>query len=571
MRNSIKHCVALVDPGLRKWAVPLVGAALLTVVLEFCGGVAVFHLICLLAGRKAIADARFPAWLSGVEGDLSFLVVSILAIFAVKNITRLGDMYFRGIFVERVITDNSQRLLHAYLRAPFEWHSSRHSSQMVRSLVKDADEISREALLALLAAISELAVVVSLGVMLFVTAPRVTLITALVMIVLAGVVVACGKRAEMGWGASYLKISDRIFKQLQETLSSVAEIRLAQAESYVEQQFVDSRRAFGNLVRHRTIIQTWPAVALEMLLIGGLLLSICWVVNTRNTEMVFPVIGILAYTGLRMLPSLGRLLAYSATLRSSRDVISQMLEQVADPGLQPGALGNDESNAQRMLLERDIVFEDVSYTYERRNETGLHELNLRIKCGETVAVTGESGAGKTTLLLLLLGLLKPQRGRILVDGVDIHSNIRGWQQLIGYVPQQCSLFATTIERNIAFAEDIADVDHDRLDEAIQQAQLAEWLETLPSGAQTEVGESGDQVSGGQRQRIAIARALYRNPRVMVLDEPTSGLDVETETAVQTGLLSARRQMIQVIVTHRSETAAACDQEIQLGARSGIGR
>ena len=180
-----------------------------------------------------------------------------------------------------------------------------------------------------------------------------------------------------------------------------------------------------------------------------------------------------------------------------------------------------------------------------------------------IAITGASGAGKSTLTDLVMGLLKPEKGDILIDEKSVYYNTREWQNNIGYVPQQIFLLDDSIKRNIAFGINEKFIDEKKIMKAIEIAQLSEFISTLPEGLNTRVGERGSLISGGQLQRIAIARALYSEPDLIVMDEATSALDEETEKSLMNAILSIKGTKTILIISHRSSTIQGCDREINL--------
>jgi ABC-type multidrug transport system fused ATPase/permease subunit len=219
--------------------------------------------------------------------------------------------------------------------------------------------------------------------------------------------------------------------------------------------------------------------------------------------------------------------------------------------------GNEEKN-QRISFEDELQVKDVIWKYPSGKKPVLNKLNIDIKKGQSVAFVGPSGAGKTTLADLILGLFKPQEGKITVDGFDIYENLWAWSKMVGYVPQSVFLTDDTIRNNIAFGIDEEMIDDERIWESLREAQLEDFVKNLPDGLDTFVGEGGMRISGGQRQRIAIARALYQNPMILVLDEATSALDNDTEAAVMDAIESLHGTKTLIIVAHRLSTIQNCD-------------
>lgn len=222
-------------------------------------------------------------------------------------------------------------------------------------------------------------------------------------------------------------------------------------------------------------------------------------------------------------------------------------------------------------FEDHITVEDVTWRYEGGSETILDGLNLEIKKGQSVALIGHSGAGKTTLGDVILGLLEPQKGRVCIDGVDIRTMGDELGKIIGFVPQSIYLTEDTIRCNIAFGIDEKKIDDEKIYMALEKAQLRDFVEGLPQGLDTMVGERGVRISGGQRQRMAIARALYLDPQILVLDEATSALDSETETAVMESIDALQGEKTLIIIAHRLSTIQNCDVAYEIVGGKAVER
>lgn len=213
-----------------------------------------------------------------------------------------------------------------------------------------------------------------------------------------------------------------------------------------------------------------------------------------------------------------------------------------------------EKNSGKLIMnevEGDFVFDNISFRYEDGKEDVLKDFNLHVKQGESIAFVGESGDGKSTLLQLVVGFLKPTSGHLLVDGHDIDEiNLRSYRKYIAMVPQNTVLFSGSIRENITYGMEVSD---EKLEEIIEAACLKEVIEKLPDGINTNVGEHGDMLSGGQKQRISIARALIRNPKVIILDEATSALDNRSEIHVQKAMKNLMKDRTTFMVAHRLST------------------
>ena len=313
-------------------------------------------------------------------------------------------------------------------------------------------------------------------------------------------------------------------------------------------------RALGQGTLQLTL-QPLPRLWLEMLAVTGLAtLVLTLLVLGHELGAVLPTLGLFAAAAFRLMPSVNRVLTSFQSLRYGLPVINTLHREFE---LEPSAI--NEAGTTPTPFGETIEFDRVSYTYATAHTSALEDLSVVIRRGESVGVIGTSGAGKSTFVDVLLGLLTPDSGAVLVDGVDIQHSLRSWRDQIGYVPQSIFLTDDSLRNNVAFGLPAAQVDETAVWRAIRAAQLEEFVNSLPEGLDTVVGERGVRLSGGQRQRIGIARALYHDPSVLVLDEATSSLDTATEREVMQAVSALHGAKTILIVAHRLSTVEHCDR------------
>ena len=213
---------------------------------------------------------------------------------------------------------------------------------------------------------------------------------------------------------------------------------------------------------------------------------------------------------------------------------------------------------EKLPITKEIELKDIVYAYPNTEKLIFDKADLTIPVGASVGIVGTSGAGKSTVVDILLGLLEVRSGQILADGQDVKESYRAWLKNIGYIPQMIFMLDDTIRKNVAFGVPEDKIDEDRLWEVLKEAQLDEFIKTLPEGLDTGIGERGIRLSGGQRQRIGIARALYNNPEVLILDEATSALDNDTEAAIMESINRLHGKKTLIIIAHRLQTIEKCD-------------
>jgi ATP-binding cassette, subfamily B, bacterial PglK len=295
---------------------------------------------------------------------------------------------------------------------------------------------------------------------------------------------------------------------------------------------------------------------MELALLGFILTVFVYsIVVQGGAEGALSVLGIFAYAGLRILPSLQRIIGGLNDIRFATaplDDLTRDLHMIE-------VLDVPRGEVEALPFAQAIRLEQVTFRYEGADRDAVHELDLTIAPGEVLGICGPTGGGKTTLTDLITGLLEPTSGRITVDGKDLTANVRRWYATLGVVPQMVFLVDDSLRRNIALGLRDRDIDAGAIDEAVELAQLREFVDSLPEGLDTQVGERGVRISGGQRQRISIARALYRRPDVLVFDEGTSALDNATESALIAALERLRGSRTILLVAHRLSTVRKADR------------
>lgn len=350
-------------------------------------------------------------------------------------------------------------------------------------------------------------------------------------------------------------------KALQEGLGAIREVLLEGNQHIYVAIYRQADRPQRQLLAKNQFLGTYPRYALESLgMVAIALLAALLVLQKGSGIAIIPLIGSLALGVQRLLPALQQVYSGWSTLKGSNADLARVLEMLNQP------LPSLVRVAEPLALGESIRLEAVHFRYTRDQPEVLHGLNLEIRRGERIGLIGSTGSGKSTTVDLLMGLLAPTRGRVLVDGVDLHDpaypeRLFAWRAAIAHVPQTIYLADGSIAENIAFGVPPDQIDLSRVKRAAAQAQITSFIEGTPDGYQSFVGERGIRLSGGQCQRIGIARALYKQSSVIVLDEATSALDTITELAVMDAVEGLSSDITMVIIAHRLSTVQHCDRLI----------
>ena len=366
------------------------------------------------------------------------------------------------------------------------------------------------------------------------------------------------KKHLKNWGSERQRYEGYRIQKAQEGLGGVKDVKLLGREAdFIANYSLHNLNA--SLVERKQIaLSHIPRLWLETIGVIGLTsLAIIALQHSDTPATVIPTIGLFATAAFRILPSTNRVLNSLQSLRYADVIVNLILKELATD------IKEKKLEPQTISFNNQIELRNVSYIYPNAKNLSISDICLSITKGECIGLVGVSGSGKSTLVDLILGLLTPTSGKIFVDDVDISKGMRSWQDKIGYVQQSIFLSDDTLKRNIAFGLKDEDINEGLIKQAINAAQLDQFLETLPNGVNTFVGERGIRLSGGQRQRIGIARALYHNPPVLVFDEATSALDNETEVLVMDAIRALRGTRTIIIVAHRLSTIEHCDKVYRL--------
>jgi len=354
-------------------------------------------------------------------------------------------------------------------------------------------------------------------------------------------------------------------QSVQEGLGGIRDILIDGTQGFYINRFRNINTVLRSAQAANTIIGTAPRYLIEsisMVLIAALAYWLC--TREGGLSTAIPVLGALALGAQRLMPQMQQIYYGWATIGGNRTILAEVIERLKQP-IPAEYFANQPADI--LPMERGIVLRDVCFRYRLDSPEVINRLNLQIPIGSRIGFIGKTGSGKSTLIDLILGLLEPTNGHIEIDGITLTANNRrAWQLRIAHVPQSIFLADSTIAENIAFGIDRRHIDSARICEAARKAQLDNFIETLPDKYQSVVGERGVRLSGGQRQRIGLARAFYKQAKVLVLDEATSALDDATEKQVIQAINALGKDITVLMIAHRVSTLSSCDCifEIQNG-------
>lgn len=510
----------------------------------------------------------------GLESDRQIILVSAIAVlgmFCFKSLAYFLCKVYIYRFSYRQKQDLEARLVYTYLNISYLFHLNRNSATLIKNLAFESIQFTVNCLIPLLEIVANTLVVLLLLGLLAVTDLSLVLM-ALGVLLPVFLAFAWLSRRIRGWGRIKSNAQGGMIRSINHGLGGLKETKVLGCEEYFESDLRDYSKQFSDASTLVDSLQLMPKVAIETVLVVSLILFVLisqlWL--GLSMEELTAVMGVFAVASIRMIPASSQILNAVGRMRAmsyALDMLYKDLKEIEayDLPLDQLMAGAAAQSARQVAskFEQSVTLNEVTFCYPNTDEPAIENISLEIRKGESIALVGKSGSGKTTLVDIILGLLQPSSGDILVDDQSVYTDLRAWQNLLGYIPQSIFLTDETIAQNIAFGIPAAEIDYDRVQMAVKAAQLEDLVEQLPEGLETMVGERGMRISGGQRQRVGIARALYYGREILVLDEATSALDSETEKLVSDAINSLAGDKTLIIIAHRVSTIAHCDRVYRL--------
>ena len=533
-------------------------------VFELIGVSLIMPLIQVISAPEMIAQNRFLSFAYtafGMKDSSSFFVflsVLIIAVYVIKNAYLIVMYRFQYSFIYRNQLKVSGRLVDCYLKKPYTYHLNNNSSNMIRNIMLDTERLF-QLILSVLNCLSEALLCVLLGLFLLINDPFMTLTLAALLLLCMGAYRHFTRERVNEYGRINQLYDGRMHQSINQALGAVKDIKILHREKYFVNRFVNSGEKKMNALINTNFFGTVPRYFIETVCVGGIILVLIIKLKTgTDLSAILPMLGSFAVAAFKLMPSAGKISNYAnliSFLTPSIDLIYRDIKETEDM-IEKETKDRDD----RPVEDNDpvsIKIEDITYSYPGFDEKVLEGADFEIPLGASVGLIGQSGAGKSTMADIILGILFPVSGRVMYGKMNVHEYPLSWSKKLAYIPQAIFLADESIRDNVAFGVEEDEIDDNKVWAALDEAQLSDFVRSLPEGLDTMVGERGVRLSGGQRQRIGIARALYDDPEILVLDEATSALDSDTESAVMEAIDSLMGRKTLIIIAHRLTTIENC--------------
>lgn len=496
-----------------------------------------------------------------VLGGTRLMAASVLfAMFAASAaVLRLCLSWASHKFVFAVGADFGEAIYSRSLQQPYSYHLQRNSSETLASIDKVTTLVMGVMMPSMEMVIACVMVLAIFSAMIWVN-PWVALVAGLVFGSLYVGISLWAKRRLRSNGQVIASNGTLKIKAMQEGLGGIRDVIIDGNHGVYVYQYARADRAQRHAQAMNAVLAGSPKYVVESIGMVLIVMLAYWLAQgPGGVAVAIPTLGALALGAQRLLPYAQNIYNSLSSVRASMASAVDCMQLLNLPLPTPQLEDKRSPTAGQAVSLSAVELRNVHFAYVEGGPTVLNGLDLTIRTGQRVGFVGATGSGKSTLIDLIMGLLRPSAGEMLVDGVTLtETNMRQWQSRIAHVPQAIFLSDSSIAENIALGAAVQDIDPTRLRLAMEQAQLADFVDQLPEGTRTRVGERGVQLSGGQRQRIGIARALYKNADVLVLDEATSALDNETESRVMQAIYQLRPNMVVLMIAHRLSSLAQCD-------------
>ena len=498
--------------------------------------------------------------LTSVKSFLVILAFAISAVYFIKNVylSIMQNCILKFSYQMRMHL--ATRLLTTYLHEPYTFHLNHNIAELQRSLQSDSNQFM-QLVNTVLQSIAETTVMLVIGLYLFHTSHSITVVVMGLLIFCVSLFYMVSKKVSGKIGEQNQRYNTKLLQWINQALGGIKEVKVLQRESYFIDNYEVNYRKLIKGAKTNEMLATLPKYIVETVCMVGMLMAViiklCYGQDVEIQTFV-PQLTAFAVASFRLLPSVGKLNAYISTINYCKPSLDYIYHDLKGIDEYHGEDAYREDEIENASFTKALNIRDIVYHYPDSDSNVISHISMSIPKGKTVAFIGSSGAGKTTMADIILGLLKPQQGEVMVDDWDIRNNPNAWHKLLGYIPQTIYLTDDSIRHNIAFGVNENEIDDAAVERAVREAQLQEFVDALPDGVNSYVGDRGVRISGGQRQRIGIARALYRNPEILVLDEATSALDNETENAVMESIDRLQGVKTMIIIAHRLTTIRNAD-------------
>ena len=572
MIKKILEIFFLLDKKQQKKIIYLQILILLTACMEVLSLFAIAPFMSILADFEIIYREGYISEIysyfefESPKNFLFFFALFFLIILFISSLIHMATIWIVSISSIQMGTTLGNRLFSFYLNQQWLFHVKSNSAQLINKIAQESDRITLGIIQPAMLINAKFMVCFFLIVAMIIYNPFVALIVGLILGICYFIIFLNVKNIIMRNGKIVSDTQEQRYKLMSEGFGGIKEVLISGRQNFFSNNFKKNSNDWANAVGKNQAIGQLPRYIVELIafsIIVGFVVYLTSSSDENNFNTLFPVLSIYALGGLKLLPAFQAIFIYMTAIKSNINAYENIKQNLKEAKKQDviKPIANRNFKFEDMNLNKELVFKDVNFKYldkENENSFNLINLNFSIKKNETIGIVGKSGSGKSTIIDLIAGLIFPNKGEICIDEKKVtEDNKFFWQKNISLVSQSIYLADSSIKENIAFGIPYDEIDNKRINETIEKSKISDFIDQLPNGVDTIIGERGVQLSGGQRQRIGIARSLYSDSKLIIFDEATSSLDGLTEEAVIKSINNIQNIKTVVIVAHRFASVKNC--------------
>lgn len=483
-------------------------------------------------------------------------LIFVCVVFLLKNIYLGIAIYLQNFFYGKIYINIVKKLIKFYSHCSYEFHIKRNSNELIRNVISETNTF-RAFISNIIIIVKEIIFFIFIFLILLITEVKSTLIIFSSILLFSLLYFLIIEKKILNKSKINQLYRFLILKKIISFFSMIKIIKLDHKEDYFINNFINYLVKEEKNTIFQRIITNYPKLIFEVFFVFSisfffLFLSKKALNDGIDISYFFPLITLYVFSFLRLVPSFNSLLSNLTDAKANYVSVETLYKEfffLKDTSFR--------SSYNKIKFSKSISLVNVSFFYKSSKKKVLNNVSIKILKGETIGICGKSGAGKSTLVDIIAGILKPHSGKVLADGKNIQKSLYNWQSKIAYVPQEVHILDDSIEKNIAYGLDEDKINYEYLNKAIDTSQLSDLYKDLKSRGDNMLGNKGIKISGGQRQRIGIARAIYKNPDLLILDESTSSLDNRTEKDFFNSI--KKLKITKIIITHKINLLKFCDK------------
>lgn len=541
--------------------------SLIAGLLEFVGIALIYPFILLVIKPDAVVHTKYYSYISSLthfENVLynAFVIgIFVILLFIIKNLFMIFSSYLQNKFTTNWKIDINKRFMEYYLFSSYKNSLRTSQAHKIFCLTSLTSQALDGFVLRGINFVTNIIIVCIILALLLIKFPMATLFTAIFVIVTMAIQNQFFKKRTSDLSNKILKTSILNNNKIMESINNLKELKILSAEKYFYDEYLTNQREMNNILFKYGFYAAMPPYIVEILIVTSLLIltAIISLQNLQNTSNIVASYAVVVAAIFRIAPALNRIQTSINTMNSSRDLAKTMLKEYENTNFEY----LPEKSDLKLEFNNQLELKNINFSYDGVKNI-IKNLNLSINKGEFVGIIGLSGAGKSTLADIIMGLLPVDNGSILFDGNELGQNdFSAMRKLIGYVPQEINILDASFKENVAWGLPKEEIDDEKVIDTLKKAQLYDLISEYKEGINANVIIGSNGLSQGQKQRLAIARALYREPEILIFDEATSALDVETEHAITQMLNGLKGTKTIIAIAHRLSTLKTCDKLIYL--------